>query len=331
MNRRALVVFVILNIAISIGVAMLVISLWTASQPPQQSLIVQTFEVIITATPGPTQTPWVVTVQSGAPINAPARSPQPGEPTVAPTLNPEILPDIATSAALTQIAIQASGSEEQTYTVQAGDNPSLIAEAFEVPLADLLCANDLGTVDDPEFIYEGQVLIIPGADFVCEAGAAVAEVEPEAATGEETTDTGEEATLAGAVDTALSNETPIPTVTLAPTAEDARVIIVQVVGAGDVTSEGVELRNQGGLVDLQGWTLYDTEGHIYTFPEARLFADGSVTVFTRVGEDTAIALFWNQTEPVWQEGDVVSLADADGVVQSTFRVGVDEPRAGTSQ
>lgn len=311
MNRRALVVFVILNIAISIGVALLVIALWTGSQPPEQALIVQTFEVIITATPGPTQTPWIVTVQAGA---AAPVTPVAGEPTVAPTLNPDILPDIATSAALTQVAVQSSGSTEQTYVVQSGDIPSTIAEAFEVPLDDFLCANDLGTIDNTEFIYPGQVLIIPGPDFVCGAQ----EAAEEGTAGGEEAASGEGETPAESGGGALQ---PLaPTVTLAPTAEDAQVVIAQVVGAGDVTREGVVLNNQGGLVDLEGWTLYDTEGNIYTFPDFRLFSSGSVTVFSRVGQDTPVALFWGQTRAVWQAGDVVSLADAEGVVQSTFRV-----------
>jgi LysM repeat protein len=315
MNRRALIVFVILNIAISVGVAMLVIVWWQSSQgEPLEEPVVQVFEVVITTTPGPTQTPWIVTVV-GNESAAGALDVEPGsdEPTVAPTLNADILPAIATSAALTQVAVRNTGSEEQTYTVESGDSPSTIAESFEVALNDLLCINDLGTVDDPEFIYPGQVLLIPGADFDCEAslGAAFAE-EPTAA-----------ATTAsvGTVATALANATVVPTVTLAPTAENAQVTVVQVVGADDVTSEGVVLRNQGGLVDLRGWTLYDTQGNEYVFPDYRLFPDAGVTVFTRVGENTPVALFWGETRAIWQVDDVVSLANADGVVQAVFRVG----------
>ncbi|MFC1960300.1 LysM peptidoglycan-binding domain-containing protein [Chloroflexota bacterium] len=323
MNRRALIVFVILNIAISVGVAMLVIVLWQGTQDNTLGdPVVQVFEVVVTATPGPTQTPWVVTVVGDAPPSA-FSTPNPGDPTVAPTLNQDILPDIATAAAATQGAIQVSGSEESTYTVQGGDNPSIIAEGLGVLLNDLLCANDLGTVDDPEFIFEGQVLIVPAADFVC--GDTVVEVD-DTAEDEEASDTGDETTDAGsdeldsAVEDALAEETPVPTVTLAPTAEDALVVVTEVLGADDVTSEGVFLQNQGGLVDLEGWTLYDTQGNIYTFPDFRLFGGSGVTVFTRVGENTPVALFWGETRAVFQAGDVVSLADASGVVQSTFRV-----------
>jgi LysM repeat protein len=324
MNRRALIVFVILNIAISVGVAMLVIVWWQSNQAstPEEP-VVQVFEVVVTATPGPTQTPWIVTVVgNNAPSVGVVSTPDPSEPTVAPTLNENILPDIATSAALTQVAVEASGSEERTYTVQSGDNPSIIAESFEVSLDDLLCANDLGTVDNPRFIFEGQVLLIPGADFVCDQTVVLEtddETDPDDDPDDETAVTDEDGDLAEAVDNALA-ETPIPTVTLAPTAENAQVIVAQVVGAEDVTSEGVDIRNQGGLVDLEGWTLYDTQGNVYTFPDYRLFPDAGVIVFTRVGEDTPAALFWGETQAIWEENDVVSLANADGIVQSTFRI-----------
>ncbi len=307
MNRRALIVFVILNIAVSVGVALLVIAFWQSNlvSAPDEP-IVQVFEVIITATPGPTQTPWIVTVVGNETPDFSAI--QAGEPTVAPTLNPDILPAIATSAALTQVAVRSSGGQEQTYTVVSGDSPSTIAQRFEVDLDDLLCANDLGTVDNPEYIYPGQVLIIPGADFVCGLALIPTEAPTTVAT------TAGSSTVAGAL------ATPVPTVTLAPTAENAQVVIAQVVGANDVTREEVFINNLGGLVDLRGWTLYDTEGNIYTFPEYRLFPGAGVRVFTRIGEDTPVALFWGQTQAVWQPGDVISLANASGVVQSTLRV-----------
>lgn len=314
MNRRALFVFVLLNIAISVGVALLVIYGWQQWQAdPLEEPVVQVFEVVITATPGPTQTPWVVTVVGNGTPAVSAEDAGTTDPTIAPTLNQEILPAIATSAALTQVAVQSSGVEDLTYTVQAGDNPSIIAEANGVSLEDLLCANNLGTVDNPEFIFAGQVLIVPGADFVCGI-AAIPEVEEDDASEE---DTAEESAPES---TAVTLATAVPTVTLAPTAEDAQVTIVEVIGANDVTREGIVLRNEGGLVALRGWTLYDTQGNIYTFPDYRLFPDAGVTVFTRVGENTPVALFWGETVAMWQNGDVVSLANASGVVQATFRV-----------
>jgi hypothetical protein len=74
-------------------------------------------------------------------------------------------------------------------------------------------------------------------------------------------------------------------------------------------------------VDITGWTLTDSEGNEFIFPEQLLFSNASVTIYTRVGQDTPVVLFWGQNEPVWGEpGDVVTLADADGVVQSVLRL-----------
>ena len=51
MNRRALIVFVLLNIAISVGVALLVIYFWQQWQAePLDDAVVQVFEVVILKT-----------------------------------------------------------------------------------------------------------------------------------------------------------------------------------------------------------------------------------------------------------------------------------------
>ncbi len=39
-----------------------------------------------------------------------------------------------------------------------------------------------------------------------------------------------------------------------------------------------------------------------------------------------MALFWGQSRAVWQAGDVVTLANARGEVQSTLRVAAVVPR-----
>jgi LysM repeat protein len=230
MNRRALFVFVLLNIVISIGVALAVILAYQTFVPQENTgmPVVQTFEVIITATPGPTQTPWVVTVQAAAPAVGDGSGGGGDEPTVAPTLNADILPGIATAAAETQVAIQASGSQEQTYTVQSGDSPSIIAQNLGVSLSDLLCANDLAP-SRTRIHLPGQTLIVPGAGFVCVASAPPPTEAPTERVIEAAANT---AVPAGAGGLTTSGGTPIPTVTLAPTAENAQVTIVQVVAAG---------------------------------------------------------------------------------------------------
>lgn len=114
-----------------------------------------------------------------------------------------------------------------------------------------------------------------------------------------------------------------PTVTLAPTAENSQLEIVGVLDAGDVTAEGIRIRNpeSNSTVTVTGWTLSDLDGNVYTFRnEQRIFSNSEVTIFTRSGQDTPIALFWGLEEAVWQPGDVVTLRDADGDVQAIYRI-----------
>lgn len=117
-----------------------------------------------------------------------------------------------------------------------------------------------------------------------------------------------------------------PTITLAPTAEDAVLEIVGVVDADDVTAEGIRIRNPGSssTVTVTGWTLEDLDGNIYEFrSQQRIFSNSEVTIYTRTGQDTPIALFWGLDEAVWQENDVVTLRDENGRVQAIFRIPAD--------
>jgi len=50
-----------------------------------------------------------------------------------------------------------------------------------------------------------------------------------------------------------------------------------------------------------------------------------VRVYSRQGQNTPAALFWAREAPAWREGDTVTLADAAGQVQATFRVGETAP------
>jgi competence protein ComEC len=79
------------------------------------------------------------------------------------------------------------------------------------------------------------------------------------------------------------------------------------------------------VVDITGWTLSDAQGNEFVFPEQRLFTNGSITVYTRAGEDTPVVLYWGRSTAVWgDEGDVATLTDANGRVQSSVRVNGDE-------
>ncbi|MFN8372336.1 MAG: lamin tail domain-containing protein [Anaerolineae bacterium] len=320
MQRRS-VLFVILNIFLSIGVALGAIALFgerlTGSQ--QAGQVVVTVPLLITTTPGPTQTPWLITA-----------TPEPGTVILPPGLitpNPRVTqqgtsPDSQSvnPAQETPGAQTASGTQLPAnciiHVVESGDTPFGLGEIYGVSGFELMEVNGLSeeTATNLQLVQE---LIIPleGCTLTVEDIATATPTDEPT----ETSGTGDEETPEATSD-ATALPSPTPTVTLAPTAANAAVTITNIISAGDVTAEGVEIRNDGALVDLTGWTLTDAEGNVFTFPEQRLFTGGLVTVYTRVGANTSIALFWNRNTAVWGTNDVATLRDEDGVVQSTFRV-----------
>jgi hypothetical protein len=131
-----------------------------------------------------------------------------------------------------------------------------------------------------------------------------------------------EATAEGTAETTAEAQATVrPTITLPPTAVNAAVQIVEVQNPGDVNSEAVVIRNVGNTVNLKGWTLTNSEGDQYTFSEQFLFANAVITLDSKVGSNTSILLFWNRQKAAFgTAGDVVTLADDKGAVQSTYRI-----------
>jgi hypothetical protein len=94
-----------------------------------------------------------------------------------------------------------------------------------------------------------------------------------------------------------------------------------VIGAGDLQSERVLVRHVGDQeVLLVGWQLRDEDGNVYNFPALTMFSGGAVTVHTKVGDSNVVDLYWGLSEPVWTEGETVSLVDPNGDVQAVFEV-----------
>lgn len=125
------------------------------------------------------------------------------------------------------------------------------------------------------------------------------------------------------IPTSTPNEAPIPTNIPTQRAISAQVEIVEMVGVGDIASEGVVIQNNGSTVDVSGWTLSDSDGNTYVFPEGRrLFRGASITVNSRNGENTAILFFWGRVSAVYGDSDdeVVTLSNRDGEVQASFRL-----------
>ena len=102
---------------------------------------------------------------------------------------------------------------------------------------------------------------------------------------------------------------------------EAGVVISGVAGAGEVGTEIVTLHNSGeGAVVLTGWTLRDGDEAAYTFPALTLFPGGSLQVHSDKGEDTATDLYWNETTPVWEPGELAVLYDTRGLARAFYRL-----------
>ncbi len=175
------------------------------------------------------------------------------------------------------------------YTVQAGDTLLAIARVYGISVEELMTANGLV---DPNVLQVGQALIIP---FPTPTGNPPAESSPPA------------------------EPLPTPLPTLTPSGPPL-VEIAQVLGSGDLVAEVVIVRNRGGAISLDRWTLSDAEGNTFTFPALTLFADTQVNVHSTTGDTAPTDLYWDRTTPAWNGGELITLRDASGNVVDTYIV-----------
>lgn len=321
MRRRSLLMFILLTALISAAATFVVITaLNPASQSPSTSQIVITVPILVTATTDPLLTPRVIIITA---------TPPPGQVILPTGVLPadggaSPVPPLATFDA--QALSSAGGTPGAASTVLPencilhtlvdGDTPFAVAEQYGADPFRLMEVNGLND-ETASLLQIGETLIVPLEGCPLEGPqATAAPTLDEAALAAEGTAEATAETTAGATAT----PTLRPTLTLPPTATNAQVEIAEVVGAGDITSEGIVLRNNGSNVNLRGWTISSSSGSTYTFAERIFFSNGLVTVYSRVGQDTAIALFWNRTQPAFQPGDVVTLKDERGQVQGSFRL-----------
>ena len=97
--------------------------------------------------------------------------------------------------------------------------------------------------------------------------------------------------------------------------------IASVSGAGALASESVVILNNGeAALLLNGWTLKDSQGSTYTFPQLTLYPGGTVQVFSRPGTDTAADLYWGRSAPVWESGELAALYDTQNIARAFYRV-----------
>ncbi len=97
--------------------------------------------------------------------------------------------------------------------------------------------------------------------------------------------------------------------------------IVMVVGAGDPSTEHIQIKNTGDKsISLLGWSLLQGKQLIYQFPAIHLYPNSIIRVFTKQGINTADQLYIGNLETIWLSGDKITLADPADNAQSTYLI-----------
>lgn len=186
---------------------------------------------------------------------------------------------------------------EMEYSVESGDTLGSIAVKFNVTVAEILADNE---IPNPDALEIGQVLIIrrPLVVAATQTALPVEEINAE-----------------------LEDTPASPTNTPPPLTGESRVQIDSAIGVGDMATERIKLKRVGpGEISLTGWSLVTEEGETFTFPQITLFENGAVYVYTREGQTTAVALYWELDHPVWNSGDTVVLVDDQGNQHASYQI-----------
>jgi len=328
--RRLPLGYILLTALVTLAVTVGVLSIFNAGQGDRQpEQIVITVPIVITTTPNPNPPPQVIIVTATPGIGTPAIVALPtglleaaganaATRAAAPTLDPTILSiggDLLTT-------VTALPPDCILYTVAEGDTVFGIADQLGSSGFDMLTVNGLS---DDTLLDIGQVLIVPlaGCTLVAQAQQATEAVALTPTLTPSRTGTPPTATFTPSTSptpSVIPSATLTPSATLPPTALNAQVRITNVTSPGVITSEEISILNEGALIDLSGWTLQVDADTVFTFPEQRLFQGGLVRIFTRTGDNTPVALFWDRDSAALSTGKVVALIDSDGRVQSSYRV-----------
>jgi len=327
-----MLMFLVLVFVVALGGTYLGFQLFGGDSDAGSSDVVPrvvTVAVVITTTPNPSPQVLVVTA-----TDQPGQVDLPDNLEVASNTSGVTQPN----ATLDATNLGASGADVQSADAQVaevngtplpenciihvlveGDNPFGIAEQYGANPFLLLEANNL-TEDTSSLLQIGDELLVPLEGCPVE----LPPTETPTPTPTNTLDPSEPTFTPEATEELEPENTPTieptATITLAPTATNAQIEIVSADGIGDITAEGIRLRNTGNTINVTGWTLEDAEENVFSFPEQLLFSNAEVTIYTRSGTNTPVALFWGLDEPIWEEGDVLTLIDSSNNVQATIRI-----------
>lgn len=338
-NRSSLLTFVVLNVIISMAVAFgLITFLGGGSGSGQSQIVPVTMQIIITSTPNEAGDATRIAQAVESTVSA-LEEQLSGASVELPTDIAALLSAPSGGSGTPSAALSANAASVPTsarpdlpngcvpHVLATNENPSTLSEEYGVSIFAILAANGL-TEDDARFLQIGQELIIPLE------GCPVTELQPTATPTPEVTETPEAsatdgddstsvATTTGGTPNATPTQTPTATATLAlaPTALNAQVSITEILAPGDITAEGITILNRGSAVNIGGWKLVNSQGVEFVFPEQRLFTNGSVTIYTRAGENTPVVFFWGRSAAVWGATDeTATLLDSNDRVQSAVRV-----------
>jgi len=186
------------------------------------------------------------------------------------------------------------------HVVKPGDTLFWIAQKYDVSPETIIEENSLTNPDD---LAVGQELIIPQSG----AEAPVQEAVSPSPT---------------KVVLASSTATPIEATPLAtPTQKGLELVITDIVAPGRYEAEVLVLANYGGDVRLQGWTLSNERGQVYTLPSLVLFSGNSIRIWTIKGRNTPSDLYWGLGSAAWgPEVEIATLKDPEGKVQATHKL-----------
>ena len=230
-------------------------------------------------------------------------------------------PGIANAGSQVEMSAEVPASIPPTatpiiYVIQPGDTISSLSLKFQVSGTDIIAANQ---IRNPDFLVAGVELTIPvgGLPPVTATWTPVPTVthtplpfEPPSAS------------MTGTSTPGIAVEAASPP-TVTPAVGDQLVEITEILGAGDLEQERVNISNPSEqLADMAGWTLANPDGSTYIFPNYRLWPGGTVTVHTGIGQDgePITSLFWGRLEPAWVQGETATLRNADGVTLATYVV-----------
>ncbi len=266
MSFRRMLPFLLLNILVSAAVVLAILWWWEGRRDETADLLAE----------GLPATVAVPTEAANGATNPPAAEP----------------------AAEVQPILEEEPDGPEVHIVGAGETLGQISVRYDVSMEELMSANGM---NNPNFLFVGQELIIPGT-------GPEETVQEDVATEDETE--------------AVEDSLPTPIPTALPAEGEAAISIAEVIGPGEAPLEAVQIINNGSReASLLDWKLADQFGNFYTFGPITLFGEGAgILVHTTAGQDSATDLFWGQEEPLWNSGDKVILYNAEGAVQAEFEI-----------